>query len=461
MKSDIIYPAFIALTLVAGGCTQTDSPDYDHSEALNDVILNFNVTLNATGSRQTRKLDSSDCSQHVTDMRIYVFRSETGAGDASFTYYRPMVGDSSDPQDYFGVGAFADDETHISEKRYTITSRLPKGYYRFLAVGRDDDAGSGEDNISTDWAAGATTWNEAVISTKDPYLSGEVFTGYPLKLDDTPATFHVKDAAGFSTSIDLYRAVAGVLLYVENLPDVLESDFSWNATRMVESEGDDGTIGEIEETYTIVRQGAEYQISEIAVVAPGYNNAMNLCTRHWTDNSFIAETQEFINTRLVSIPMADIRTDWAHTKDADGYYGISRRIGSFVMPAQLKGHTVELRYVPDAQDRAEVIYTFPASMYLAFFTEVDGRRYPVKMLNVRDSSQTIHLPGGLSFYTPEELAVERTQYNLICNNIYCLGDFRTEGTPIDEPIDLKKVLNKGELNITVIGNWQADVDINL
>lgn len=453
------------MALLAGGCTQSDISDSISSGDLNEVTVNFNLSLKANGTRETRKLESSDCAQHVTDMRIYVFRSSTGDNDASFTYYCPQVAGSDDPQDYFKVDAFDNKNIIIGdnteEHKYTISPRLPNGYYRFLAVGRDDDAATDADNISIAWDA-STTWEDAVISTTDPYLSGEIFTGYPCKVGNEPMTYYVgSDTGGFSSTINLYRAVAGILLYVENIPDELPSDFSWNATRIVEITDEEGNKQEMEEPYTIIKADDKCEISEIAVVAPGYNNKMNLWSRHWVENSFIAETGLFTATMLVSIPVTDIRAEEKETKDSDGYYNVRRRLGSFVLPSQLAGRQVELTYIPEAEDAQEVTYFFPASMYLAFFTEKDGRKYPVKMLPISDSQQTSHNPGGPSFYTPDELAVRRTQYNLICNNIYCLGDYRTEGPQIDEPINLKEVLNKAELNITVIGNWQADVDINL
>ena len=453
------------MALWAAGCTQSDISDPIPSGNLNEVTVSFNLSLEANGTRETRKLDSSDCAQHVTDMRIYVFRSSTGGNDASFTYYRPQVAGSEDPQDYFKVDAFDKEDPIIGdnteEHKYFISPRLPNGYYRFLAVGRDDDADTDADNISIAWDA-STTWTDAVISTTDPYLSGEIFTGYPRIEGNQPMTYYVgNDTGGFTSTINLYRAVAGILLYVENIPDELPSEFSWNATRIGEITDEEGNKQETEELYTIIKAEDKCEISEIAVVAPGYNNKMNLWSRHWVENSFMAETGLFTATKLVSIPVTDIRAE--ETKDSDGYYNVRRRLGSFVLPSQLAGRQVELTYIPDAEDAQEVTYFFPASMYLAFFTEKEGKKYPVKMLPICDSAQTSHIPGGPSFYTSDELVVRRTQYNLICNNIYCLGDYRNEGSnpPIDNPIDLKEVINKPELKITVIGNWQADVDINL
>lgn len=468
MKPYFIYSAVTVMALLAGGCTQTDGSDPVTSDYLNEVNLSFNLAVNANGKRQTRKLESSDCGQHVTDMRIYVFRSSTGGNDASFTYYRPQVAGSDGAQDYFKVEAFDKDlpiiGDGVEEHPYSIRPRLPKGYYRFLAVGRDDDAAEPDvNNISITWDE-STTWSDAIISSTDPYLSGEVFTGYPCGEGNKPLTYYVGDYTNyFKSTINLYRAVAGILLYVENIPDELPSDFSWNATHTVEITDEEGNKEESDELYTIIEKDKEYEISEIAVVAPGYNNKMNLWSRHWLENSFIAETGLFTATRLVSIPVTDIRAEEEEKKDDDGYYNVRRKLGSFVLPSQLAGRQVVLTYVPDDTEAQDITYHFPASMYLAFFTEIDGKKYPVKMLPISDSEQTSHLPGGPSFYTAEELAVKRTQYNLICNNIYCIGDYRTEGPnpPIDNPIDLKEVINKPELNITVIGNWQADVDINL
>ncbi len=475
MKTSIIYSALTALTLVAGGCSKMDLQEPTPPDESNHVSISFNFAVRASGTRKTPKLESSDCSQHVTDMRIYVFRSTTGNGDASFTYYRPQVEGTEGPQDYFKIGDFNDglpvyDHT-TPDQTYSINPYLPAGYYRLLAIGRDDDADTPEDNISMAWDSN-TTWSSAMISTSAPDLSGEIFVGYPLKADYTPATFHVGEVKSFSATIDLYRACSGVLLYVENLPDELVSDFSWNAVRQTTVTDEDGNTEDVDETYTIVEQGKTYSVSEIAVVAPGYNNVMNLPMRHWTYDSFIPESHEFTSTKLVSINIGDIRTNKADFMDTDGYYAVRERLGSFVLPSQLKGRKLTLNYISDGEDATEMTYTFTASMYLAFFTEVNGKSYPVKMLPVLDNRQTPHIPGGPSFYTPEEIAVEKTQFNLICNNIYCLGDYRAGGDnpgegypgggdPIDDPIDLKEALNKTELNITVIGNWQADIDINL
>lgn len=465
MKPYIIYSALTALTLTAGGCSNADLHDPVPPDDLNDTSFYFNLSMKGYGKRENPKLESSDCGQHVTDMRIYVFRSDTGVGDDSFTYYRPSVGDAG-PQDYFKVDDFeniAAPEHITGDWTYTINPQLPKGYYRFLAVGRDKDAREkyGE-NISIAWDDKSTTWSNALISASDPQPSEEIFTGYPCGADNKPLAFHVDKVKAFSVSIDLYRAVAGVLLYVENIPDQLVSDFSWNATRTETAKDDDGNPVETEVTYTVVASGETYSVSEIAVVTPGYSASMNLPKRHWTEESFIPETQEFTSAKLVSFDMAQIRADKQASKDEDGYYTVSQRVGSFVFPAQLKDNSVELSYIPDNEDAAEVTYSFPASMYLAFFTVgADKKSYPVKMLPVIDERQTPHLPGGPSFYTPAELSVKKSQFNLVCNNIYCLGDYRTENPKIDEPINLKEVLNKPELNITVIGNWQADVDINL
>ncbi|MBD5338994.1 MAG: hypothetical protein HDR98_07735 [Bacteroides sp.] len=464
MKPYIIYSALTALTLTAGGCSKADLYDPVPPDDLNDTSFDFNLSMKVSGKRENPKLESSDCGHHVTDMRIYVFRSDTGVGDDSFTYYRPSVGDAG-PQDYFKVDDFniiAAPEHITGDWTYTINPQLPKGYYRFLAVGRDEDARKeyGED-ISIAWDK-STTWSNALISASDPQPSEEIFTGYPCGADNKPLAFHVDKVKAFSISIDLYRAVAGVLLYVENLPDQLVSDFSWNATRTVTTNDDDGNSVETEETYTVVASGETYPVSEIAVVTPGYSASMNLPKRHWTEESFIPETQEFNSAKLVSFDMAQIRAANQALKDEDGYYPVSQRVGSFVFPAQLKGRTIDLSYIPDDENAAEVTYSFPASMYLAFFTVgTDKKSYPVKMLPVIDERQTPHLPDGPSFYTPAELSVKKSQFNLVCNNIYCLGDFRENEDPTDKPIDLKKALSKPELNITVIGNWQADVDINL
>ena len=108
--------ALCFLALLFGACSGDDptaAPDID--EKLYEVNLSFAMTVESnslSATRASRPLDPDDkdqCLQRVTDVRIYVFRSETGA-EGSFVYYHPAVEDGTDGsvtrQPYFRVDEF-------------------------------------------------------------------------------------------------------------------------------------------------------------------------------------------------------------------------------------------------------------------------------------------------------------------------------------------------------------------
>lgn len=184
-----------------------------------------------------RMLLSSNNWQQINDVRIYVFRRNE-AGD--FTYYKPIVEDGTS-RDYLSVDEFTlkfspspyviwwggpqdQDESHC----YVGRMRLENGEYTFLAVARDDSKAdipklSDPNNASSghqweEWVEGETLLKEATLycASEKAVEATELFSGCTTQsLTVNGTTSH------FSRSIFLERAVAGLLLYVENIPATL------------------------------------------------------------------------------------------------------------------------------------------------------------------------------------------------------------------------------------------------
>lgn len=261
-----VYLWISFLVWTAAGCSKTDLwTEPSDQQGVHDVEVTFDVGANGVNRTLTyanlddmagvtfvpdgaslpqgeppRKVLSSNNWQQVNDVRIYVFRrDETG----TFTYYKPSTTEGN-KLDYLSVDDFArkfdlspyilwwggsDDrnETH----RYVGRMRLESGAYRFLALARDDKGTSdmrllSDPNVATsqwgsqEWRKGITSLDEASLSCSDGTVTAttELFSGSttePITVDGS-----VKH---FSCSIQLERAVAGVLLYVENIPATFEA----------------------------------------------------------------------------------------------------------------------------------------------------------------------------------------------------------------------------------------------
>lgn len=184
-----------------------------------------------------RRVLSSNNWQQVNDVRIYAFRKDA-AGD--FSYYRPVVENGS-KQDYLSVDDFT---LKFAQSPYVIwwggaqdlneahsyvgRMRLEAGEYTFLAIARDDAKAEFRrisDPNRTDaayqwpvWIEGETLLQEAALYCADEKMvsATELFSGYTEQSVVVDGT-----ASHFSRSILLGRAVAGMLLYVENIPAFL------------------------------------------------------------------------------------------------------------------------------------------------------------------------------------------------------------------------------------------------
>ena len=466
--------ALCFLALLFGACSGDDptaAPDID--EKLYEVNLSFAMTVESnslSATRASRPLDPDDkdqCLQRVTDVRIYVFRSETGA-EGSFVYYHPAVEDGTDGsvtrQPYFRVDEFrksdeapnwGDHNSNQEEHVYTVSPRLGKGYYRFLAVGRDDDPASTP--LAINWVAGKTSWEKALMQNtgKTPVVT-EIFSGYPVKNGGKEVeTVELPGEERFVTSITMRRAVAGVLMYITNIPERLISDFGW------EQDDEIGT-GIIP---TDFKKGDEYSVTGVAIVSVGHNRALNLMNRRWgnEDTDFEFDDSRFKLTRLA----------WEETKghkkeaceggigDHTPHYMYTDifKDGNFVFPARLTGRVhapASLKDYPKSDDPFTALYPFQKSLYLCIYTEsMSGGFFPLKMIPIKIARSNMHDPAAHENCAGDDvLDPTGTHFNLVANHLYTLG------TP-DHPIDLDDELKHPELEITVIGAWQVDVNIDM
>jgi len=448
-------------------CTQEESMRAKE-EAVREVELTVGFSVSSDiRSRACRPLESIDPWQRVTDMRVYVFRSENGP-EGTFRLYYPLVKDNRtdaiSKQQYLYIPEFEktgyegpdgkiedgtwknpESETHT----YTIKPLLPDGDYRLLAVGFDD---ADESPVKIDWREGETTWDTAIMNNEGGTpVASEIFTGYPLDKEGAVESFQVsgKDVH-FVTTIVCRRAVAGVLLYLKNIPSHYAAEDSWS--------GEGGGTGVISSDLTA---GRDLSIHEVAIVSVGHNPQCNAVTRHWTGD-FKYDSSRFKLTRLASISLNPKEAD------ANGYHMRTfKAAGNFVMPSYTYGAKDNplLAGYPGGM-LTPGTHPFDKSLYLCFFTKTgSGQYYPLKMWPIKlvrsytgDEDQEDECAGELQLTRDDPY-----HYNLVANHLYCLGMYKSDGKP-DDPVDLKKEIEEHpgqDLTIRVIGSWQWEINIEM
>lgn len=484
MKSLSALLTAIPLAMTLFSCSGDEESSRSPEEAY-EVDLSMDFRLAQLTTRSGRELISADNWQRVTDMRVYVFRSESGE-DGSFTLYYPPIKDGltgkTQEQPYIYVQDFekyvinGSDGTWtqptFEEHSYTISPLLTEGYYRFLAVGLDDP---GSSNVKLSWTKGITNWNDATIVNNSGIAKvNEIFTGYPVDEDNNVKTIQVGNDKKkyFHTSIELHRCAAGVLLYLQNIPAKWKAEYGWTVS------GGDGT-GVI--NADLDKGDTEYTVDEVAVVTIGYNPVCDALKRLWKVEEAISDSESETNTeaqeefiyddgsRFTMTRIASLPLDPGDEDVTGGYHNSGSdtkkyRTGGFVLPSHLAGKSLQAK--GEKLNDGETAAVFDKSLYLCFFTRTGtGNYYPLKMWPiklVRSNTQDYNLEeectGDLGL-TPND----PYHYNLLANHLYCLGIYK-DGGETNEPIDLKKEIDEhphDDLTITVIGSWQWDVNIEM
>ena len=386
------------------GCSDSDwSADSLTSRASHEVELTLDFGLNARLSSRAageRPLESSDDWQKVSSMRVYMFRSDTETG--TYTYYRPTVLGTT--LDYLYVPEFSgktdvwgDDEPDWEEHELVVTGMtLPDGWYRLVAIGRDDidgdEAADGVWNFTT-LVEGTTTLADLTATVRSTSAATrELFVGF------TTSGQQVASNSVIHETIILKRAVAGVLMYVENIA----AEVSGTPV---------AGIG-------IVRRQHTWAETLIDTIAAGANSTELAAAGASLVGTTPAATDYILR---YNIPAGATATNGYYTglNTTNTAHPNSVLAGAFVTP--------QAKPVDAADCTMELVYL-----------DASGQVIRSRRIKYRNADSTTSL-----------------NYPLIANHIYCIGN-RNVTDDTDEPIDLGETPND---IIIVHGSWQAVIDI--
>ena len=231
----------LAASLLMSCSASNDAPDTlaDGSHA---VKLNMRVGVSAGVVTGSRELDTWDGAQQVNDMRIYVFRcpeAKKGTSEEAYTYCIPIETETA-KNGYYSVDAFNNREPYYSAEHqnmpeqhlYTIEPYLQNGYYyQFLAIGRDDK-----------------------YATKK--VLTELFSGI-LQDENTQEEAPVlvtEETKYFHRTLTASRNVAGLMIYVENIPAQVESNAAGDVSTVTFTPTSLSVVATGITTETLIRQ---------------------------------------------------------------------------------------------------------------------------------------------------------------------------------------------------------------
>ena len=403
-----------ALALLVSACADNNSLEPTASEATR-VSLQI-----AAGNTQPRAISSWADAQQVNDMRIYLFRRPQADGpDGDYKLY---VSDdiAAEGKDHYTVPDFDNRTPYLSSEHdgrceehvFSFEPLLPTGYYyRLLAVGRDDKYSATAHSIAQPaFTADATTFAEASLSLADASLDAakaggtlqcsELFSGH-LQTDDKDdgdydALLVGDDSRQFSRTVTLRRAVAGLMLYVKNIPALVY---------------DNTTATPISFTPT-----------KLSLMATAAATGVRLASRTATDATALSDQ---------TLATIDLSADNGWTVDADthtfrrdadtdnGWPADSYMSTNYMMPT--KESDMGLALDADSRNAGQKV------TFCLHYTDGTHHRY--------DNIKIADADGGYRMVFPVE-----------ANHLYAIGQ---KSTNANEPYDLKKYYEPVMTDITI------------
>lgn len=392
----------LAASLLMSCSASNDAPDTlaDGSHAVK-LDMTVGVSAGVVGSRE---LDTWDGAQQVNDMRIYVFRcpeDKKGTSDEAYTYCTP-IGEAAN-KGYYSVDAFKNTTPYYSAEHknmpeqhsYTFEPYLQNGYYyQFLAIGRDDKYATKKVLTEPEFTKNVTTLEDARIALTEEEKNSanlgilnttELFSGI-LQDENTHEEAPVlvtEETKYFHRTLTASRNVAGLMIYVENIPAQVESNAA----------GDVSPVTFTPTSLSVVATGISTETLIRKKQAPADAEPLTYQTLGTIDltssNGWTVDTKENIFKRA-----EDSQKGWK----ANSYM-----ISNFMMPTQEEK-------MQKSKNSAENETTF----YL-HYTDGTNHRYD----NIRKSTTT-----GDKFKFPIE-----------ANHLYCLG---AKSKNVNQPYDLKE-----------------------
>lgn len=392
----------LAASLLVSCSASNDTPDTlaDGSHA---VKLSMRVGVSAGVVTGSRELDTWDGAQQVNDMRIYVFRcpaDKKGTPEEAYTYCAPTETEAA-KNGYYTVDAFNNREPYYSAEHqkmpeqhlYTIEPYLQNGYYyQFLAIGRDDKYATTKVLTGPNFIEDKTKLEDARIALTEQAKNSaqlgilnttELFSGI-LQDENTPEEAPVlvtEETKYFQRTLTASRNVAGLMIYVENIPAKVESN-----------DAEDGST-------------VTFKPTSLSVVATGITTETLIKQKQAP-----ADAEPLTYQTLGTIDLThgwtvdDTEKIFKRAEDTQkGWKANSYMISNFMMPTPEEKMT-------KSKNSAENETTF----YL-HYTDGTHHRYD----NIRKSTTT-----GDKFKFPIE-----------ANHLYCLG---AKSKTVNQPYDLKK-----------------------
>ena len=245
MKKGMFF-ALAASSLLFSACSSDDAvvSTEGQNEAVQQIVLQVASSGDGLTTRAGRPLYSSQALQTIQNVRVMIYKNETGGGEKTIVYDKKLNWKESTTYNTNGHG-----------RQFTISlkgdDRLEKGSYKVMAVGYSDnsDYTYALDVTSADALSG--TYSDITATLKANAAAEEVFAGdadLKIGVDKNITNFTSGEKNG--VAVTLHRQVAGSFGYFQNIPAKVGDKTAATLRLVVRDKNDKLTFNNFNSSFT-------------------------------------------------------------------------------------------------------------------------------------------------------------------------------------------------------------------
>lgn len=448
MKKGMFF-ALAASSLLFSACSSDDAVvnTEGQNEAVQQIVLHVASSGDGLTTRAGRPLYSSQALQTIQNVRVLIYKNETGGGEKTIVYDKKLNWKESTIYKTNGHG-----------RQFTISlkgnDRLDAGNYKIMAVGYSDnsDYTYALDVTSTEALTGGT-YNDITATLKAGKKDAEeVFAGdATLTIGDDKKITNLTQGEDDGVAVTLHRQVAGSFGYFQNIPASVNGKAAATLRLVVRGKNDVLTFNNFNSSFTTTGSTIKYYV----------NGSKSKGTTFTPDAQFKDGDNGYV---LYSI---DLKT-WFPQLDENGDGVLNAQDASWKHPDDVKTQVV----------KGSVF----GSNFVIPFKYTDGKStMELQLLDTAGSiikTWTVSIPESDLNKVAANGATDATAsiFNVVRNHMYNLGVKTSNGTKTDpdpsnpdpdpkpdpdpdkpkpgtdEPEDLTKSQN---LILKVNDNWEA------
>lgn len=256
MKKGMFF-ALAASSLLFSACSSDDAvvSTEGQNEAVQQIVLQVASSGDGLTTRAGRPLYSSEALQTIQNVRVLIYKNETGGGEKTIVYDKKLNWKESTIYKTNGHG-----------RQFTISlkgnDRLDAGNYKVMAVGYSDNSDYTYSLDVTGAAALTGNYSDITATLKAGKVAEEVFAGdAALTINADKKITNLTSGEEDGLDVTLHRQVAGSFGYFCNIPASVNGKAAATLRLVVRDKNDMLTFKDFNSSFTTTGSTIKYCVN--------------------------------------------------------------------------------------------------------------------------------------------------------------------------------------------------------